>query len=360
MSAKKQQARIYLESNSLVVRLPGPSRVLSCSRLNGGYREDIEAVFNHHVPPEAHGRDPHTLPGGSWQGYLAHTAQQLGLNPERSIGLLTAAHMENAATETLNFREIEVTAIATAGVDVNGGRAGDPARYYEAGGEWTYVGGTINIILLLDTDLTPPALVRAVVTATEAKTAALQELMAPSCYSRGLATGSGTDQIAVVAHSDSPICCNDAGHHSKLGELIGVTVKTAVKRALEKQTGLNPQRQRNFLARLKRYGVSEEDFWRRIEASQPGFDRGSYLQRLNLLATEENLVTLAATLLHMLDEFQWGLLSRKTVCEFGHRLLDAHLPHAPTPLQADDLASQLLYRFVEGVNQLMKEGAKKI
>jgi hypothetical protein len=46
--------------------------------------------------------------------------------------------------------------------------------------------------------------------------------------------------------------------------LIGVAVRDATKEALEKQTGLNPARQRNFLARLERYGVKAENFRREV------------------------------------------------------------------------------------------------
>ena len=39
---------------------------------------------------------------------------------------------------------------------------------------------------------------------TEAKTAALQRLAAPSCYSTDLATGTGTDQYCVAAPLEGP------------------------------------------------------------------------------------------------------------------------------------------------------------
>ena len=70
-----------------------------------------------------------------------------------------------------------------------------------------------------------------VVTCTEAKTAAIQELLAGSNYSTGLATGSGTDQTIIVANSDSELYFEGAGKHSKMGELIGKTVTKAVKAA---------------------------------------------------------------------------------------------------------------------------------
>ena len=45
--------------------------------------------------------------------------------------------------------------------------------------------GTINILLFFNVDLSRGALARALVTCTEAQTAALQELLAPSRYFHG-------------------------------------------------------------------------------------------------------------------------------------------------------------------------------
>ncbi|MCU6396733.1 adenosylcobinamide amidohydrolase, partial [Enterobacter quasiroggenkampii] len=98
---------------------------------------------------------------------------------------------------------------------------------------------------------------RALVTCTEAKTAALQELMAGSNYSRGIATGSGTDGTIIVCNSKSKIKLTNAGKHSKLGELIGVAVKKAVKEALFLQTGLCAESQHSMLKRVKRFGIDE-------------------------------------------------------------------------------------------------------
>lgn len=344
--------KIYRRDNSIVVLFPGPRRVVASTRINGGLREDLVALFNHHLPPER--CTVESLPGGSAEAYLALTAEALGLPPERAAGMLTAAKMENASIKECTYRDLTVTAVVTAGVDVNGGRAGDPASYYERDGKWEYVGGTINIILLLNGNLLPHVLVRAVVTATEAKAAALQELMAPSRVSPDIATGSGTDQIAIAAVPDSPCTFTDAGKHSKLGELIGRCVKEAVKEALEKETGLNAGRQQSFLARLARYGLTEEDFWR---AAGPGrvTNGEEYRQKLAVLAQEEKLVALAAALLHLLDEYRWGLLTAPAVRAAGEALLRSCLPlfRSGSIEKEEDPVSGLLRMFVEGVNNLL-------
>ena len=84
----------------------------------------------------------------------------------------------------MEYEDFKVTAIVTAGINVNAVRVGDPTTWHERAGTYFEVmSGTINILLHIDADLAPGALVNALVTCTEAKTAAVQELLAPSRYS---------------------------------------------------------------------------------------------------------------------------------------------------------------------------------
>ncbi len=363
---------LFRLEDTLLVKLPYPCRVLSTSCLNGGYQENLQAVFNHHIPPTKH--NPEDFEGGSVEAYLKMVVvAKLGFSTRNVAGLITAARMENAALKTAKFKSLEVTAIATAGIDINGGRAGDPAFYFENNYQWIFVGGTINILLFINGNLLPQTLVQALITATEAKSAALQELMAPSRYSRGIATGSGTDGIVVVSNTNSPNIFTDAGQHSKLGELIGITVKDVVKEALEKETGLNSSRQRNFLTRLERYGVKPDDFWQKVP--QEGFnlnqnlDQETYHKHLTFLASEEKLVALATSLLHLLDEYRWGLLPAKTVIITGQKIIRSYLAPTINPeeiqkgktLEAKDPIkdpiSYIINLFIDEVNKLIQAKA---
>ena len=78
---------------------------------------------------------------------------------------------------------------------------------------------------------------RAVITATEAKTAAFEDLKVPSSYTKGVqATGTGTDSMIVVSGTAGPMVTYPGGH-SRIGELMGKAVHEAVMEALEKQNG---------------------------------------------------------------------------------------------------------------------------
>ena len=119
--------------------------------------------------------------------------------------------------------------------------------------------GTINTLLFVNWPLTPGAMARAVVTMTEGKSAALRDLAVASRYSRDLATGTGTDQYGIATPLDSTRKPKtSAGHHAKLGELIGKAVRQATLEGLRWQNGLEPSHTRSIVHALKRFGMREE------------------------------------------------------------------------------------------------------
>ncbi|MDE4908121.1 adenosylcobinamide amidohydrolase [Methanogenium marinum] len=297
---------VYCDGTSIVAVLPPGRAVLSTSWLNGGYHEDVRMVFNHHLSEDACRAD--TLEGGSVEGYLRLTASRLGFDPDQSTGMLTKADMCNAAVVTHTFRDLTVTAVVTGGIEANGGRAGDPASFYEESGNFCDLGGTINTMLFIGASLLPQTMIRVVMTAAEAKAAALQELMAPSCYSTGIATGSGTDMITVVSAPTHPLMLTNAGKHAKLGELIGRCVKEATRDALARQTDLFPENQQNMLVRLGRFGIGEENFWETATALPGEHCREEFCARLTEMAGDPVLVAATASVLHIADEVAWGLL----------------------------------------------------
>jgi len=298
--------KVTIIDTSVVVTLPPGRKVLSTSPVNGGFRTDLQGVYNHQPPHQA--TCSNSLEGGSVEAYLAITARRLGLNPEKSAGLITAAKMNHAAIATESFRGLEVTAIITAGIEVNGGRAGDPASYYQESGRIEMIGGTINTILLIGADLPERTMVRTVITAAEAKTVALQQLMAQSRYSSGLATGTGTDGIAIIADTTSPLHLTDAGKHAKLGELIGTVIIKATTEALDRQSRLNRITQQDIMIRIGRYSVTEEELWTKSTIMEGENRRSAFTDALREMAHEPALVAVTTAILHIQDEVSWGLL----------------------------------------------------
>lgn len=162
-------------------------------------------------------------------------AGKLGIQPDELTLVGTAADLDNLAVVTRHFGPFTVTALVTGGVKNNAMRSGvDEGTHIEPQGP---PAGTINIIVLSNARLTDGALARAIVTVTEAKTAALEDLRVPSSYTKEVqATGTGTDSVIIVSGTTGPVATYTGGH-SRIGDLISKAVNQAVLEALEKQNG---------------------------------------------------------------------------------------------------------------------------
>lgn len=150
--------------------------------------------------------------------------------PSNELSFLsTSANMNNLAVCEKSYQNHKVCCIATGGVG-NALRTGvDGSDWIEQNGTFTKTLGTINIIILTNVTLTDGALARTIITATEAKTATLQDIDARSSISpENQATGTGTDNIIVVSGIDPDKKAKYTGGHTKIGELIGTTTKIAV------------------------------------------------------------------------------------------------------------------------------------
>lgn len=237
-----------LWEKTLIVRFPQRRRVLST---NDGLI-DVMAAANHSAHPLLWSRVDETMKSDHETGgqlYMRHirerTARICGLRG-RDISLMgTAADMDNLAVVTKTFAPFTVTALVTAGARGNAIRTGvDEGVHIEAdpafdgpATEKEPKPGTINIMILTNARITDGGMARAVITATEAKTAALEDLHVPSSYTKNVqATGTGTDSMIVVSGISGPRVTYPGGH-SRIGELMGKAVYEAVVEALGKQNG---------------------------------------------------------------------------------------------------------------------------
>lgn len=138
------------------------------------------------------------------------------------VGLLTAVPLRKARMVCLEHGEMRVGALVTAGVS-NATSAG-VSLPCESGPS------TINIILLLDAKLTRSSMLNAIITATEAKSAVMNEMDIRT--SDGvLATGTSTDTVTVAMTGYGPLQPY-AGPATVLGWLIAKTVRQALQESL--------------------------------------------------------------------------------------------------------------------------------
>ena len=343
---------VHRYQKCVVVPFTGNRRVLSTCPLNGGYREDLTCVLNNDGNPGA--GMACSLRAPTYEEHMAIIVGEAGMDSAHTAAMSTAASMENVAITQESFDGVSVTAVVTGGIEVNGGRVGDPASWQEKKGKAVEVRqGTINIMVFFNIDLTPGALTRALVTCTEAKTAAIQELLAPSRYSMGLATGSGTDGTVLAANRDSDIQLTNAGKHSKLGELIGKAVKQAVKEALNRQSGLNPQHQHQVAKRVDRFGITEQSLWQRYASQNPNMNRADFAERFYQFSISGSAVAVVSLYAHLLDQLMWELLSPEEAWELGEKLLGIlqkkHLKPEPGPETGDAMLHFMIDRLTETI-----------
>lgn len=196
---------------SLLLHSAQPLDVLSCAVVGGGYTT-ARYILNCHVDINYDSRDP--------ARDLEERAQALGIQ-ENFVGLLTAVLLDRVRIASVSEQGLTVTAVVTAGVG-NATAAGQsqPAVWRP---------GTINTVLLIDANLCASAKVKAVVTATEAKTCALQERRVRTPEGL-LATGTSTDSIVIACTGRGP-AWPYAGPATVPGWLIGRATRQAILEA---------------------------------------------------------------------------------------------------------------------------------
>lgn len=203
-------------------------------------------------------------------------------------------------------------------------------------------------------NLPPRTLTRAMITITEAKTAAIQELLEGSKYSSGIATGSGTDGVIVYSNLESEAVYNDAGKHSKLGELIGNAVKRGVKEALAKQSDLTPEKQKSIFRRGRRYGITAEAVWNEYIKihSEKADEKLEYIEFIERIEKDEEIVALTSLYIHLMDQLDWKLLSEKIVieqCEQMRKLICEKLQIDCSLEDEDSLVRRYIMTFAKYV-----------
>jgi iron complex transport system ATP-binding protein len=197
---------IHVQSHELLT-------VLSSSFFGGGFRR-VRHILNANVAEDYCSNDP--------AGDLREIAGRCGVH-ESFIGLLTAVPLHKARIVFAEDRGcLCAGALVTAGVG-NATRAGvsPPCRSEP---------GTINIILLLDANLTRAAMVNAMITATEAKCAVLNEMDIRTPEGE-LATGTSTDTVTVATTGHGTAHAY-AGPATVLGWLIARAVRQSIRESL--------------------------------------------------------------------------------------------------------------------------------
>lgn len=257
-----------------------------------GFRDDVRHVGNSYSPPQVWGLYHHIG--------LETSRNQLMRSIEQDAAdtslLFTGADMDNLSVQRQQYKQMSIYALVTAGVRSNA------VRMAEDVGAW-YEPGTINMIVLANMQLTPRAMNRAIISATEAKTAALQDMDIRSAYTplTNPATGTGTDNIIVVEGSGTRI--DNAGGHSKMGELIAKAVYAGVGEAIFKQNGIVSRR--NLFQRLKERKIN---LYGLVSNCSCGIAAGQMTDALSRLLMEPEVAGFIEAALSISDSHERSLI----------------------------------------------------
>jgi adenosylcobinamide hydrolase len=159
---------------------------------------------------------------------LAEYCRQLQLSGT-TVGMMTSASMDSFRLASRSSQGVAISVLVTAGIS-NARCAGDRAdwRTFQTDADPT---GTINIIILTNAMMSHAAMVESVMLATEAKTVAMRRLGVKSPVSGAIATGTGTDAIA-VANGFGSETIRFCGKHVLFGEMLASVVIEAITESL--------------------------------------------------------------------------------------------------------------------------------
>ncbi|MBQ2666864.1 adenosylcobinamide amidohydrolase [Methanobrevibacter sp.] len=302
---------IFYLKDTILINFGVQRNGMSTSELNSGTNDIYKHAFNQHLSQEK----IDYLVNHDVCEYLMNECKSLNIDSNFSTGLITLAEMKNVSIVTKEFKNLEVTAITTAGVRTNASRAGDESSYWQENGEFHF--GTINIILLTNVCLEKSTLTEAFMTITEAKTVALNNLRIPSQYSNGFATGTGTDGVAIFSNADSSDILTNAGKHSKLGELIAKAVIESVTRSIGKQVWITSKSQSNALVRLNRYSLDINEFYDNLNQ-----DKFEFIKQLRTDARDQKNVAITTSVLNLIDEVEANLIKKEDAYSLALEIIE--------------------------------------
>lgn len=152
------------------------------------------------------------------------------LDPSLSVGMMTALDLSNMICERFEMKGKSVFVIVTAGV----GNAMDVSTSFQY--DIDSKPSTINTWVFINGNLSDEAYIEALVTSTEAKVKALNDMEVRDKRNGNLATGTPTDSI-LIASSQKGELEPFAGPITPIGKLIGKGVYEVTKKAIQRYLG---------------------------------------------------------------------------------------------------------------------------
>jgi alpha-ribazole phosphatase CobZ len=215
---------LKLERTQEYIVAHGDFTVLSSACYHGGFLR-AKTIINRTVA---------THFDGDAVAFFDSYISELGLDRAETVGMMTAVAMVHAQI----VEKENVTAIITAGINNAHARSDS----------------TVNIMLLLNRNLSRAAMANVLIVATEAKAAAFYDLEIRARDGE-LMTGDATDSVVVACYGrESEPEELYAGKATDLGQTVYEVVRAGVKDALSSYNGLRTDRP--ILERLEERGIT--------------------------------------------------------------------------------------------------------
>ncbi|NMD69697.1 adenosylcobinamide amidohydrolase [Bacillus sp. DNRA2] len=212
---------IEKKEDHILCKLPAKLETLSSAVYGGGLHQASHFV-NWKVPLDYSSIDPTLL--------MEQKLTEWGYPVSESLGLQTAAYIHTASVKEMVGDEFKLVCVVTAGLG-NNARAGRSRETFPA-----YQCSTINVCIFIDSSMTPAAVTNSIITATEAKAAALQDLQIVD-ENGEIATGTTTDSVVIAVSQNSAQYRTHqfAGVATSIGNAIGCLVYEAICKVVRYQ-----------------------------------------------------------------------------------------------------------------------------
>jgi adenosylcobinamide hydrolase len=318
-----------LEGNHFaIVRLPERMQVLASTLRNGGYVE-ADTVLMMQVDKGYDGQDP--------VGELREICRRFKL-PQDTVCFMTAADLHKViTTASETYHGVQAVTVATAGV-INAVMAGEllPESLVDS----LKKPGTINILVAVNQPLEPAGLANAIITITEAKTAAMMDTGV-----RG--TGTTSDAVAIACRRGKGTLF--AGTATDVGIAIARSVRRAVGESIRKWDGRQPL---DMLTMLERRGITMEVLWRTAQElyyENPEWDtediRRRFVAHLQMLNDDVNVTSMIHAAM---------LIEEAGYRDEIHALRPGEFQDDPMHLVADEMLGIALAEYISGTRGLFE------
>jgi iron complex transport system ATP-binding protein len=209
---------LHVSDKFIEIKTPAPLRTMSSGVIGSGTGWH-HTFINRHV-----GKD---YDCSDHRKEMASFLKSNGLEPSETVGMMTAVVLEDVVYKLFEQSDFSIFVAVTAGV----GNAIDASKSEQHSYEMTP--GTINTWVFINGELTEEAFIQSIMTATEAKVKAINDLKILDAVTGTIATGTSTDSILIAATQTGKML-EFAGTITPLGKLISKAVYQSTTEAIQK------------------------------------------------------------------------------------------------------------------------------